>query len=166
VCDESTNNCVYRTTLTWYDSSSGLLWEVTPSNPISDWQPAVSSCAALTLCGKSDWRLPTVSELRTLIRGCATAQTGGSCALNDNCLSDTCDTNCSGCPLGAGPAAGNYWPAALMGNSGTAWSSSSRVDDPAFAWTVYFYGGSVGYRNKLSTSQADAGGGRCVRTGP
>jgi hypothetical protein len=165
LCDEPTQRCSYSTNMTFYDSASGLLWEVTPSNGSSDWAPAIDKCAALTLCGHDDWRLPTISELRTLVRGCASTQTGGSCSISDACLTRSCDVNCETCDGIQGPSDGNFWPPELMGNSGYAWSSSTVSDDTKSAWIAYFLFGWIGDHPKLSTGPADAASGRCARTG-
>jgi hypothetical protein len=168
-CDEISDTCTYLTSMTWYDSTSNLSWQVTPSTYM-DWQSAVDYCEGLTLCGRDSWRLPTISELRSLIRGCAATQTGGNCGATDSCYNYSCAApyTCNGCTEGAGPAAGYYWPAEIKGvreieRGGGEWSSSSfhltenNTDD---AWIVNFGSGIIAYGER--TIKEDA---RCVRTG-
>ena len=49
------------------DSFSHLQWQQTPLNEALAWQPAAQACDQLDLGGKQDWRLPTVSELQTIL---------------------------------------------------------------------------------------------------
>jgi hypothetical protein len=64
------------------DSGSGLLWQKGPTEQEAYfWQPndkelssgqtsAASYCENLTLAGRTDWRLPSPQEARSLIVGC------------------------------------------------------------------------------------------------
>ena len=52
--------------LTWKDSKTGLEWQQESPGKMS-WQEALNYAKSLALDGKSDWRLPTVSELETLL---------------------------------------------------------------------------------------------------
>jgi hypothetical protein len=166
LCSESSKSCVYATDKTLYDVTSNLTWEVKQGVGVFDWQPAIDRCASLTFCGQSDWRLPTITELRSLIRGCASTQTGGSCPVTDSCLTNSCNDGCF-CSNGmTGPGSdGAFWPPGLEGNAGYAWSASTVTDEMSRAWIVFFLSGSIGPLPKLSTSQADAATVRCTRTG-
>ena len=127
----------------WTDPSSGLMWQNPPTNFV-EWQPiAKSHCANLGLGGYGDWRLPTIGELRTLIRGCPAAGLGGSCNVEDGiCLSYVCrNDSCDGCSMNEGPADGCYWPDVMQGECSSYWSSSPAGPcwpGTSCAWSVYF----------------------------
>jgi hypothetical protein len=129
----------------WQDPASGLTWQVNPTGGKMGWSGAKEHCKSLSASGFHDWRLPTISELRTVIRGCAGAQTGGSCGVTDSCPRLSCVNDvCSGCPSKRGPGPeGRYWPAELAGEGGWYWSSSAVVDYGRTAWGVDFDYGSV-----------------------
>ena len=62
-------------------------------------------CQSLSLAGHSDWRLPNLDELRTLIKGCDPTETGGVCEATQICeqgcdhdfCRENCRANCEGC---------------------------------------------------------------------
>jgi uncharacterized protein (TIGR02145 family) len=127
-----------------------------------NWSDASSSImhwfAATTYCENLGGRLPTISELRTLIQNCPGTETGGACKVTDKCLSeDDCwSMNCSGCEY---DSSGKY---SVFGDTGFFWSSSEQSDDASYVWHVSFDGGHVGhsYRNYGPNDYDSV---RCVR---
>jgi len=129
---------------TWTDVNSSLMWQVEPTSGWVNWDNAVQHCQNLTLATYSDWRLPTISELRSIIIGCDATHTGGSCGIKDGCLSQACGgASCSGCMDGGGSANGCYWPLPLRGNCAWYWSSSEVTDFTDNAWFAGFWDGSI-----------------------
>ncbi len=49
------------------DTKTGLTWQKGDAGPMR-WEHAVETCKNLSLAGKSDWRLPTLEELKRLFR--------------------------------------------------------------------------------------------------
>ena len=127
------------------------------------WSKAKAHCAGLDLGGHTDWRLPTIGELRSLIRGCSKTEAGGSCNIKEGrCLKWSCrDSSCSGCSNNDGPADGCYRPAELKGRCGWYWSSSAVADSDASAWCVDFNGALVDSARFLFYKLI-----RCVRGAP
>jgi hypothetical protein len=131
----------------------------------------VEYCNALDLggYGPGSWHLPTIGELRSLIRGCPATETGGPCGVTDTCLDAVCwDDSCTGCSYFGGPGAdGAYWPPELRGTSGTTafllYSSSACADRPHTAWVVVFDDSGLG---DSYTEDGGRGDVRCVRPGP
>lgn len=58
---------------------SGLYWSY-PSSQDMDWQSAVDYCKNLNEDGYSNWRLPNINELRTLLKNCPKNESYGVCA--------------------------------------------------------------------------------------
>ena len=53
---------------------------------------SVEYCENLILAGHDDWRLPTIDELRTLVRGISTIEPGGKCPTTNACTKqETCN---------------------------------------------------------------------------
>ena len=129
----------------WYDSSSGLTWQNPPADDLMVWDYAKDYCTNLSLDGHNDWRLPTISELRSLIRGCPGTVTGGACGVTDSCTDISCNDSggCYDCSSGDGPADGCYWPDEMEGSCSYYWSSSPVEDFDNLAWYVGFYDGNV-----------------------
>ena len=97
----------------WSDPDSGLMWQVWPKgNAEFDHYSAIEHCEALVYGEYDDWHLPTISELRSVIRGCPSTQLDGNCNVTDTCNSIECwSENCYGCKFQDGPAeSGIYWP--------------------------------------------------------
>jgi hypothetical protein len=141
------------------DPSTGLVWEKKPSTGDLNWAQAKAHCQAK---GRG-WHLPTISELRSLIRGCPGTVTGGACRVTDACLSGSCwsKEDCWSCKSGGGPAGGCYWDSTLEGSCGWFWSSSLNADVSNLAWGVNFDFGNVRYGG-IGNDR----GVRCVRPGP
>ncbi len=150
------------------DSESGstillgdLLWQNPPSDSQMSWDDAVDYCNDLDLDGYIDWRLPSIGELRTLIRGCPATETDGSCNVHeDDCVSMACrDAACDGCTENDGPTDGCYWPHGFGGECFWYWSSTVIDGMDGGRWLVYFPVGGVG-DDYISGNNAV----RCVRT--
>ena len=165
-CTESTGLCeVPACAGGLLDSTSGLCWQDPPESDSRIWDSAVSYCTTLSLGGHGpgEWRLPTIGELRSLIRGCPGTETGGACGVTDDCLGQGCwNSPCGGCSALEGPGTGGaYWPAGFGGLVGWYWSSSSYGGSSSYAWIVYFDAGDV-----HNGSRANGHYVRCVRGGP
>jgi hypothetical protein len=143
---ESFERCVEGSWKTISLKHKGLEWSCRFPNTIN-WQDAMDYCE------DNGWRLPTISELRTLIQNCPATETGGECGVTDSCLSGDCwNDSCSGCGY---DSSGKY---SVFGDTGWFWSSSSYVDYTDFAWYVNFNVGGVFHSYKT-----DNDGARCVR---
>ncbi len=141
------------------DTSGNLTWQDPPSSDYMTWEEAISYCENLSFSGHDDWRLPTISELRSLIRGCDGTVTGGSCGVTDSCLDSSCqDESCYACEYGAGPNNGCYGPPELAGECDWYWSSSPVADFAGRAWFVNFSDGAVPSYDIVPNGVA-----RCVR---
>jgi len=49
------------------DTSTGLMWQQNSADHTMSWEQALSYCENLTLADHTDWRLPTIKELRKLV---------------------------------------------------------------------------------------------------
>ncbi len=138
------------------DSTNHLTWSPLASNDMT--QPnALNYCENLVLYGFSDWHLPTIDELRTLIKNCPGTETNGACAISEkngklsgNDYSDDCS-----CAY----KSGSYYSKIGDDNTVSPWSSSTRSDDTNRAWYVGFFAGVVSNSDKTSVT-SDV---RCVR---
>jgi len=136
----------------------GRMWS-SRSSSTYNWSDAFSYCDNLTEGGYSDWRLPNINELRTLIKNCAGSQAGGSCAVQDpDCLSSSCcvDNNCS-CYYMENNC--GYYSKLGDPDGVELWSSSaSDRDGGRRAWRVRFGYGDV--KDNYKSSHRNV---RCVR---
>jgi len=141
------------------DYSSGLMWQK-DSNCCLNWDDSMNYCQDLDFDGYDDWRLPSVSEGRSLIRDCEATETGGYCMLTDSCLLMYClDETCLiGCSPGYGPGSnGYYWPNVINGDCCEYWTSSNIEGDNGKIYidfeAAYLYEEPVFFHNNI----------RCVR---
>jgi hypothetical protein len=127
--------------LDWSDASSSVM----------DWNTAIIYCENL------GGRLPTISELRTLIQNCPATETSGECGVTDDCLSYAACRNdsCSGCEYNS---EGKY---SVFGDIYWFWSSSEQSVDTDHVWYVGFYHGDVG--SNTESNKSDYLHVRCVR---
>ena len=137
-----------------YDSTSGLTWSKA-SSETKTWQDAINECKSLKDGGLSGWRLPNITELRTLIKGCYATAAGGFCLVQDpGCLFQRCATSsCSSCSSSDN----------TFGISTNYYSSSSLADSHLTderAWVINFSSSKVDTDSK--TAKANF---RCVRGG-
>jgi hypothetical protein len=160
----------------WYDEASGLCWELPPGETVVTWDDAVAYCEARSSGGRCDWRLPTISELRSVVRGCAETVTGGPCGVTDECTSqecwfgsgESCDPRCH--DDGEGPGVGGcLWDGEIVGDCSndypgdcTFFWSSTQLESSFVVWTIEFWDG------RIYDLEGDQAASRpwCVRTGP
>ena len=132
--------------------SNNLQWS-NRSTYQMDRNAAKNYCQYLSENGYNDWHLPTISELRTLIKSCSGTVTGGSCGVTDSCLSSSCQgRSCYSCGYYED---GRY---SKFGETGYFWSSSVPSDDFTSSWYVDFGSGFVG-----ASLEGYYGYVRCVR---
>ena len=128
----------------WYDAASDLCWENPPSIGYLWWASAGAYCSSLG----TDWRLPTLDELRSIVVGCPQTELGG----------DPCTDGCDGCTWIPGSC---YWPGALSGVCSSYWSSDTMMyEGTPSAWLVYYATAAVNHSAQECTQLV-----RCVREG-
>ncbi len=153
-CTVSYDDTEDKQAATYTDPVTGLMWEGAGSEDESYMDAAKNYCEGLVLENFGDWRLPTITELRTLIHGCASTATSGDCEVADpDCLGETCGDLCDYCNNKNGPGIdGYYWdPGADKAfwneedNDFVFLSSSEVSDGEDMVWLVDFATGEVYY---------------------
>ena len=116
--------CISECNDSIYDSDTGLFWQKQKSEDRKTWHSAINYCENLTLCGYSDWRLPSVENFKSIL---------------DNCGSDIGD-NCDNCA--------NSNKCSEMYPGDTSWYWTSDEYSSSYAWSVDFYDGHVSSNDK------------------
>jgi len=169
----------------WYDEATDLSWQDPQKDAYTENYGGVNSFDAIRYCeqlvaqGYDDWRLPSIDELRTIIRGAPKSESGGACKVTAGAKlagASVMDIMTCGGQLKPFQCAGSgdcCWDEALTGTCNTIdpastthyleyWSSTPAVDDPDnWIGFVFFDTGTVGFNHALSFGEA-----RCVRDGP
>jgi len=154
------------------DPVTGLEWQETPATQMMVWENAAEYCQNLVLNG-TGWRLPNISELRSIVRNCTPIETSGDCGVKDvcspcgidagnRCLAHTCWTEAECNPPSCdenGKPTGCYWMEQLKGTCSWYWSSSSLEDYPNYAWYTCFNESYVNYGLKAIKYNV-----RCLRS--
>lgn len=124
------------------------------------WKEAKKYCDSLTENGYSDWRLPTIDELRTIVSNCSPVIPGGSCKISSNknkLSSKHFSSDCESCSaFDEHSRISDGWDA----DSDWLWSSSSVSDYSNYVWGIDFFDAEL---NKLSKNEEYEA--RCYRTG-
>ena len=94
------------------DLATGLMWQRQDDDNTREWTAAVSYCQGLDLGGKTDWRLPTIKELQSIV---------------DTSVNEPGPTIDSG--AFPGTSSSDYWSATNYGG------------DSSFAWDIEFSNG-------------------------
>ncbi|MBO4711512.1 DUF1566 domain-containing protein [bacterium] len=149
-----------------YDSATHLTWS---DESVGRYLEAVSKCEDLTDGGFTEWRLPNIDEVRTLLKverasACKVSEINDCLSYNNCWTCETCteegvaDTENSNLCQSFGEF---YFDGRYSDFADTSyWSSSIVSDDPDFVWKVDFYRGSV---EKIITDDTKAIMFRCVR---
>jgi hypothetical protein len=156
----------------WYDPTTRYLWENPPPSAEMTWDSAVNYCRRLSACGRRSgtWHLPTIDQLRSLIRGCPTTEAGGACPVVDGYNGPWTD-GCLGCPSrGGAGTTGCYLPRDLAGGCDRQqlwWSSSEAGGQRRFngQWVAEFDTGWIADARKdfsLTDGRPSAYHVRCV----
>jgi hypothetical protein len=146
------------------DRKTHLTWQRARGCKMLGYADASKYCEDLTIGGYSDWRLPTISELKTLIVGCP--KTTSACKVSDSCLLGRegagcySGATCQSCSFNKGPGEDGFYRQreVWLGGKASDWSSSGLSDRPGDRWQVDFTSGSV-----LYYPGANFGDVRCVR---
>jgi len=112
---------------------SNLCW-----SPLED---STTHWAADNFCGDMGGRLPTISELRTLIQNCPNSETDGTCKVTDECYSEECwdKSLCWSCEE---DLSGRY---SAFGDSVLGmWASNERPDSICEHWSINFQTADIG----------------------
>ena len=156
-------------TETWLDGATGLEWQVTPPEDGMEAWDGIQYCEGLNLNGHQDWRLPNLSELRSLIRDCPTTETGGECPLTSECvdgdsiacpMTDDEHVACNkGCTTHEGVC---YWHSELNGHCGFYWADSPKATSGESNYYIRFNMASFGTSYVTLGREYSV---RCVRGG-
>ena len=124
-CPDANKFCREHNGLNWSDKSEEMY----------EWEDAIKYCE------KMGGRMPTVSEVRTLLKNCPDSETGGKCKVTDDCLSESkCwdKQKCGGCEYDKD--SGKY---SVFGDIGVFKTISENIDDPDTAFSVSFLSGTI-----------------------
>ena len=167
------------------DPNTHLIWQKTPNaagfqaceNMMDYSQCPAEQMHAANHCLNNDdglpgegWRLPTISELRSIVKDCENlyfnpvTNVGGACGVTDQCLNYwMCSMACDDCTYKAGPGEDEHYidPIFDISGHGWFWSSSPSVLYIDRGWSIAFYSGLIN-NNYIFTHF----GVRCVRETP
>jgi len=126
VCPDDNKFCFEYGDLNWSDiSSDKMYWD-----------------AADSYCKDFGGRLPTISELRTLIMDCPATETGGECMLTDDCLLHNGCYDLEKCYYTCDPD--GVYEHSVFGDTESVWSSSLMPNqDKDYIYIVNYRKGDI-----------------------
>lgn len=139
------------------DSENGLIWSARTAGT-KNLENATSFCDGLKEGDYSDWHLPNIDALRTLIQNCPNTSSGGKCNVSSSCLgSNSCynSSDCSTCGA-ANPSISKLNDIVIL------WSSSVDSSKSSYNWVVDFSIGWIATSCKTCSDREHYV--RCVRT--
>ena len=158
-CDSSTGKCS-----PWRDPDTNLIWSLHAHIEMS-LEKAISYCENLKEGSEGrNWRLPTIDELRTLIRDCSSTVIEGTCKVSadNDCLSQKecwTEEDCNGCIYDSNEPNNYSKMDIIFGSSTKYWSASFRSDYPSdHAYFIDFSTGAISAYYKDSQISV-----RCVK---
>jgi hypothetical protein len=107
------------------DTLTGLMWVKTPDSTTRDWQEAIDYAKTLNLCGFTDWRVPTIVELESMVN---TEQSNSASWLNTQGFSNV--------------------------QSSIYWSSTTKANIISVAWFVSMHYGFAFYGDLVNDGKA------------
>ena len=114
------------------DKATGLTWMQADSGQAMDWGQALAYCESLDVAGQTDWRLPNIKELQSLVDYSRSPDNTDSPAI-DSMFSSTAITN---------EAGQMDWP--------YMWSSTTHTNERGFENAAYIsFGRALGYMQQL-----------------
>ncbi len=127
----------------WFDPETRLIWEDPPVSNLSDWTTSENYCSDMVIGELLSWRLPTISELRSISFGSTISDINGTCLVTDDCASESCYSaeTCWDDDPEPGPTDGCYWKESLSGNCGSYASQTIRTDQPDWKWYLNYLKG-------------------------
>lgn len=146
------NECSPGDSLPCKDSSTGLIWSSKYSD--NQWH---EKCKDLSEGNLSNWKTPSIGQLRTLIRNCPNTETNGTCEISDECYDEMCYSpeSCKGC------IANNDGKYSVIGDWEPFCSESSYAPETACFWAVNFGNGAI--ETICSKNYNDTKNIRCTR---
>jgi len=120
---------------TWVDPDTGLMWITSPWNalPSLSQDDAILYCQNLDYAGNTDWRLPDIEEMRTVVVDCPDIEPEGDCGVTEDCLESYCVEGCIFCDDG-----NSHQEEVFGGPFMYLWSSSPIPDWPEYGWTMSY----------------------------
>ncbi len=146
-----TNQFVDNGNGTITDNATGLMWMQNDNGSDLLWKDALSYAENLTFAGYSDWRLPDVKELQSIVDYDRSPATTSSAAIDPifNCTSITNEGGVADFPW--------YW-------SSTTFSGQSQTNGPSACYICF--GRAMGYFTGFGLGWTDIHGAGCQRSDP
>ncbi len=127
------------------DKATGLIWQQADSSAKLNWEEALNHCGELNFAGRTDWRLPNVKELQSIVDYTRSPKTSNSAAID---------------PIFKVTNPESYY-----------WSSTTHLDGPKPSHASYVaFGRALGYfappRSSSSKKWMDVHGAGAQRSDP